>query len=74
MAISNVPEKLKLNKFQLVRCPRPQEFAQLHGYRLPSEGSYSGDENFCDDARKTEQLQAALEQVRETVEKMPKQE
>lgn len=72
--ITFVPEEMKLNKHRQVRCPRPAELAQLHGYRVPSEGSYSGDENVDNDLRKTEQMAKALEQVRDAVDKMPKQE
>lgn len=71
--ITFVPDKMKLNRHRQVRCPRPAELAQLHGYRIPSDGSYSGDENFENDLRKTEQLDAAMRQVRESVENMQKQ-
>ena len=71
--ITFVPEKMKLNKFRPVRCPKPAQLALLHGYRIPSEGSYSGDENYENDFRKTEQLDAAMKKVRETVDNMNKQ-
>lgn len=71
--ITNVPEKLKLNRYRHVRCPRPAELAKLHGYRLPTDAAYSGDENVTNDLRKTEQMQHDLEKVREVVENMPKQ-
>lgn len=73
MAICNVPEGMKLNKFRLVRCPKPSEIAQVHGYRVPNGNAYSGDENVCDDLRKTEQLARDMQAVRDAVDKMPKQ-
>lgn len=71
--ITFVPDKMKLNKHRQVRCPRPAEIAQLHGYRIPSDGSYSGDDNVCDDLRKTEQLEHDMQAVRDAIDKMSKQ-
>lgn len=38
-------EKLKLNKFKLVRIPKPAEYFARFGYNGINESMYSGDEN-----------------------------
>lgn len=54
-----VPEKLKLNKFRLVRLPKPVDYVGRFGL-VPSPGSkYSGDEVFSSTGTKTELLAQA---------------
>lgn len=39
------PEKNKLNKFKLVRIPKPVEFFGRFGYQSAPSASFSGDED-----------------------------
>lgn len=52
----NIPEEMKLNKFQLVKIPKGKEiWKRLAGVQLrePSAQAYSGDD-YIPDANKTE--------------------
>ena len=58
-----VPEKLKLNKFKLVRIPRPSEIVARFGLVNSPASKYSGDESSSPMLNKTEYLDNASRQI-----------
>lgn len=54
-----IPEKLKLNKFELVRIPRAKEYISRFGLNPSPASSYSGDDVISNGSNKVENLAAA---------------
>lgn len=60
----NIPEKMKLNKFQLVKLPRCREMFARFGQVNSPEGSYSGEEDLPLSGRKSDILADMAERDR----------
>lgn len=56
-----VPDKLKLNKFRLVRIPSNAEYFRRYGAGNDSKGVYSGDEMLSTGERKIDSIAGAYE-------------
>lgn len=57
MAITKIPEKLKLNKFELSVIPHARKLVNTFGYAASPASQYSGDDNASKPMNKVQQLQ-----------------
>lgn len=60
MAITRIPEKLKLNKFEMVALPHARKVVNTFGYASSPANLYSGDENSSKPMNKIQQIHEGL--------------
>lgn len=60
MAITKIPEKLKLNKFELCLVPHARKLVNTFGYASSPANLYSGDDNTSRPMDKIHQIQQGL--------------
>lgn len=65
MAITRIPEGLKLNKFEMAVIPSARKLVGTFGYAASPSSQYSGDETSQNPMTKLEQLQYGYRIVEE---------
>lgn len=58
--ITRIPEKLKLNKFELAVLPHARKLVNTYGYASSPANLYSGDENNSKPLDKVHQIQQGM--------------
>lgn len=72
MAITKIPEELKLNKFEYAVIPHARDLVGLHGYAVTPANQYTGEETALMPTDKVHELQRGAQIIKEEYNKKEK--